>query len=159
MQLLRELSALTPSPVFASLPHSLGQSNALSDGESANQQSTIATAKKPRRKGERLMDLIKVFIFQFICLEVAMLNARTALQFAPSRESPAGMRIRRRPFSFIWLNPGPVGFRIARSGDPRAFRSRRTCFGRSQDGIERLLSGRLAARQAQTSRNLRAVCR
>jgi len=75
MPLLRELSALTPSPVFASLPHSLGQSNALSDGESANQQSTIATAKKPRRKGERLMDLIKVFIFQFICLEVAMLNA------------------------------------------------------------------------------------
>jgi hypothetical protein len=58
--------------VFPPEPHSLGQSTALSGGESANQQSAIATVKKPQRNGERLMDLIRFFIsFLFICLEVA----------------------------------------------------------------------------------------
>jgi hypothetical protein len=41
----------------------LGQSTALSGGESANQQSAIASVKKPQRNGERLLDLVSVFIF------------------------------------------------------------------------------------------------
>jgi hypothetical protein len=41
----------------------LGQSTALSGGESASQQNAIASVKKPQRNGERLMDLIIVFIF------------------------------------------------------------------------------------------------
>jgi hypothetical protein len=44
----------------------LGQSTALSGGESANQQSAIASVKKPQRKGERLIEFIIVFIFLFI---------------------------------------------------------------------------------------------
>src|SRR6266550_7457939 len=61
-------SALTPTAVFAPAPQSVGQSAALSGGESANQQSAIATVKKPQRNGERLLDLIRVFIFcLFIC--------------------------------------------------------------------------------------------
>ena len=58
-----EFSALGPTAVFPFEPHSVGQSAALSGGESANQQSAIASVKKPQRKGERLMDLIRVFIF------------------------------------------------------------------------------------------------
>jgi hypothetical protein len=46
------------------------------------------------------------------------------------------MPIRRGALSFIWLNSGPVGFRIARSGDSAAVRSRRTCVGRSQHVIK-----------------------
>jgi len=37
----------------------------LSGGESAKQQSAIASVKEPQRNGERLMDLIRVFIFLF----------------------------------------------------------------------------------------------
>jgi len=47
----------------------------LSGGESAKQQSAIVTVKKPQRKGEQLMDLIRVFIFCFIWLEFALLKA------------------------------------------------------------------------------------
>jgi hypothetical protein len=47
----------------------LGQSCALSDGESAKQQSAVASVKRPQRNGERLKDLISVFIFLFISLE------------------------------------------------------------------------------------------
>jgi hypothetical protein len=60
----------------------------------------------------------------FISLKVALLKVRTALQFAWSRKSSARMPIRRGARSFIWLSPGPVGFRIARSGAPKAARSR-----------------------------------
>src|SRR6266576_3330092 len=59
-------SAFGPSPVFPPPGHVLGQSCALSGGESANQQSAIASVKKPQRIGERLTDLIRVFIFLFI---------------------------------------------------------------------------------------------
>jgi hypothetical protein len=58
-------SAPAPTPVFPPPGHVLGQSTALSGGESANQQSAIVSVKKPQRKGERLMDLISVFIFLF----------------------------------------------------------------------------------------------
>ena len=65
------------------------------------------------------------------------------------------MRIRREAFPFIWLNPGPVGFRIARSGDPSVVRSRRllglaerALEGR-QDVIDSFLSGRAPPGQAQ----------
>jgi hypothetical protein len=61
--------------MFPAEPHVLGQSTALSGGESANQQSAIATVKKPQRKGERLMDLIRVFIFVYsIWLEFTLLK-------------------------------------------------------------------------------------
>ena len=69
-----ESSALSPTAVFPPAPHALGHC-ALSGGESANQQSAIASVKKPQRNGERLMDLIRVFIFLFISLEVALLKA------------------------------------------------------------------------------------
>jgi hypothetical protein len=51
-----------------------GQSIALSGGESANQQSAIAIVKKPQRNGERLLDLISVFIF-LTCFEFSLLKA------------------------------------------------------------------------------------
>ena len=70
-----ESSALSPTAVFPPRPHAVGQSCALRGGESANQQSAIASVKKPQRNGERLLDLISVFIFWFISLEVALLNA------------------------------------------------------------------------------------
>jgi hypothetical protein len=60
--------------VFPPAPHALGHC-ALSGGESAKQQSAIVTVKKPQRKGERLIDLIRVFIFCFIWLEFALLKA------------------------------------------------------------------------------------
>jgi hypothetical protein len=41
----------------------LGQSIALRGGENAKQQSAIASVKKPQRNGERLLDLMSVFIF------------------------------------------------------------------------------------------------
>jgi hypothetical protein len=53
----------------------LSQSCALSGGESANQASAIASVKKPQRNRERLTDLIIFFIFLFIWLEFALLNA------------------------------------------------------------------------------------
>jgi hypothetical protein len=61
--------------VFPPTPHSFGQSTALRGGESAKQASAIATVKKPQRKGERFMELIRVFIFLFVSLDVALLNA------------------------------------------------------------------------------------
>jgi hypothetical protein len=58
------------------LSQSLGQSTALSGGESANQQSAIARIKKPPRKGEWLIDLISVFIFLCsFCFEFTLLKA------------------------------------------------------------------------------------
>ena len=73
---MRLSSALGPTAVFPPGYTSLGQSAALSGGESANQQSAIASVKKPQRNGERLMDLISVFIvFCSFRLEVALLNA------------------------------------------------------------------------------------
>jgi hypothetical protein len=57
-------SALNPSAVFPlELSQSSGQFTALSGGESAKQVSTIVSVKNPQRNGERLMDLISVFIF------------------------------------------------------------------------------------------------
>jgi hypothetical protein len=74
MPVVRESSARLPNDVFAPwAPHALGHC-AWSGGESANQQSAIATVKKPQRKGERLIDVIRVFIFLFISLEVALLK-------------------------------------------------------------------------------------
>ena len=64
------------------------------------------------------MDPIRVFIFLFIsfgCYPVERVNC------PPVRTEPEIIRrnaIRRGAFSFIWLTPGPVGFTIARSGDP-----------------------------------------
>ena len=55
--------------------HVLGQSCALRGGESAKQQSAIASVKKPQRNGERLLDLIRVFIFLVYWSEVALLKA------------------------------------------------------------------------------------
>jgi hypothetical protein len=54
-------SALFPNAVEVPL-QSLGHC-ALSGGDSASQQNAIASVKKPQRNGERLMDLISVFIF------------------------------------------------------------------------------------------------
>jgi hypothetical protein len=80
-------SAFSPTAVFPPPGQSLGHC-ALSDGESANQASPIASVKKPQRKGERLLDLIRFFISFVIWFEVALLNARTALQFARSQNHP-----------------------------------------------------------------------
>jgi hypothetical protein len=56
-------SALNPSAVFPlELSQSSGQLAALSGGENAKQISAIASVKKPQRNGERLMDLIRIFI-------------------------------------------------------------------------------------------------
>jgi hypothetical protein len=60
--------------VFPPEPHALGHC-ALSGGESANQQSAIASVKRPQRNGERLLDPISVFILLFISLDIALLNA------------------------------------------------------------------------------------
>src|SRR4029453_17318710 len=73
------------------------------------------------------------FVYFVGCCPVERVNC------PPVRTEPGTIRndaIRRGAFSFIWLNPGPVGFRIAPSGDPSVVRSHRTCFGRSQDVIE-----------------------
>src|SRR5262245_10342195 len=69
-------SALFPSAVFPpTAPSQKVGHCALSIGESANQTSAIASVKKPQRKDERLRDPIRVFIFLFISLNVALLNA------------------------------------------------------------------------------------
>jgi len=47
--------------VFESLLQLLGHC-ALIGGESANQVRAIVSVKKPQRKGERLMDLMRFFI-------------------------------------------------------------------------------------------------
>jgi hypothetical protein len=54
--------------------HVLGHC-ALSGAESANEQSAIAIVKKPKRKGDRLIDVIMFFIGYLLWLEVALLNA------------------------------------------------------------------------------------
>jgi hypothetical protein len=56
------VSALFPTAVFESLSQLLGHCALIGD-ESANQASPIASVKKPQRKGERLTDLVRVFIF------------------------------------------------------------------------------------------------
>jgi hypothetical protein len=57
-------SALFPSEVFESLLQLLGHCALIGD-DSASQHSPIASVKKPQRNGERLMDLVSVFIFLF----------------------------------------------------------------------------------------------
>src|SRR2546429_6582258 len=64
-------SALVPSEVLpVPKSHSPEQGAALTGGESANQVSAIASVKKPQRKGERLIDLISVFIFSLFGLKL-----------------------------------------------------------------------------------------
>ena len=58
-------NALTPTPVFKLVSHVVGQSCALSGGESENQQSAIASEKKPQRNGVRLLGVRNVFIFVY----------------------------------------------------------------------------------------------
>src|SRR4029077_2587487 len=99
-------SAFTPSPVFPPPGHVLGQSTALRGGESANQQSAIASVRKRQRNGERLMDLISVFIF--LC-SFGWINPVEGVNCPPAHAKPKIIRrnaIPRRDFSFIWLNPG-----------------------------------------------------
>ena len=125
---------------------------ALSAGESANQQSAIARIKKPQRECERLMDLTKVFIFLIHWLEVPLLNAWTALQFARSWESSKGMRSAREDFHSFDCIPAPIclGSREAPvQGSHRLVQSARRSVGRSQDVIKKLVSDCILTRQAQ----------
>ena len=110
-------SALTPSAVFPPAPHALGHC-ALSDGESANQQSAIASVKKPQRNGERLMDLIRVFIFFVHLVGICPVEG---VNCPPVRAKPRIIRrnaIPKKRFLIHLAESRLQLFTIARSADP-----------------------------------------
>src|SRR6476659_3397081 len=129
-----ESSALSPTAVFPPAPHALGHC-ALSGGESANQQSAIASVKKPQRNGERLMDLVRDFIFLFRwklpCLRRELPSSSREAKNHPKKCDPQNRFLIHLAESRLQL------FAITRSAGPASIFPNRLLLSTADGALER----------------------
>jgi len=131
--------------------HTLGHC-ALSGGESANQQSAIASVKKPQRKGERFTELIRIFVVFHLLGSCPVECVNCPLSSRGARLSSKGIRSIREgsdPFESISVPVDIVRAKHQSSIPIDWFSPPEDPLGRSQDVIEQRLSYRAPARRAR----------